>query len=220
MIWGKGKDAKGKDAKAKGGDAAASANSAAPANSGAPRFDPAAEVMQAVATPAANAAADAAKSGAGKAMSAAAQHAQFAQLFSQAVAVLMRDPNYKNLPLHELEYLLPPIITGQCAIANAKAAEGGPYVPVALALWARVSPTVDKRLSENLDKNVSLKTSEWSSGDIPWLITLAGAPKALPGFVKQLCDKQFNGQKVKMRGTDPSGKRIVQYVTAGSTPAA
>lgn len=150
---------------------------------------------------------------AAKSITATAQQAQFAQLFSQAVAVLMRDQNYKNLPLRELEFLLPPIMGGQCAIANAKATADGPFVPVAMALWAKVSPAVDQQLGENLDKPVRLKPGDWTSGNIPWLITLAGSPPALASFVKQLCQKEFKGQSVKMRSTDKSGARTVQVLT-------
>ena len=153
-----------------------------------------------------------------KSVGTAAQQAQFAQLFSQAVAVLMRDANFKNLPLKDLEFLLPPIMVGHCAIANAQTGEKGPFVPVALALWAKVSPAVDKRLSENLDLPIELKPNEWTSGSIPWLITLAGSTRAFPTFVKQLCENQFNGQQVKMRGADRSGKRSVQIVTASKMP--
>jgi hemolysin-activating ACP:hemolysin acyltransferase len=205
MMWGKGKT---KDAKAE------SVVNAAPAGNAAAAHQPAARTVTPPAEPA-----PPATDMAGKSMAAAAQHAQFAQLFSQAVAVLMRDPNYKNMPLHDLEFLLPPIIAGQCAVANARITENGPLVPVALALWAKVSTSVDKRLSENLDKPVSLTAGEWKSGTIPWMITLAGAQPALVGFVKQLCEKEFNGQNVKMRAADKDGKRSVQFLAAGKAHA-
>lgn len=203
MMWGKGKS---KDAKAESTANAAPVN-AAPPNGNAAAASPPAEPAQ----PAADVT--------GKSMAAAAQHAQFAQLFSQAVAVLMRDPNYKNMPLHDLEFMLPPIIAGQCAVANARISENGPLVPVALALWARVSPDVDRRLSQHLDKPVALTAGEWKSGTIPWMITLAGAQPALVGFVKQLCEKEFNGQNVKMRAADKDGKRSVQFLAAGKAHA-
>jgi hemolysin-activating ACP:hemolysin acyltransferase len=206
MIWGKGKS--GKATAAEGTTAPQSKSNGGEAKSAVP------DVASAPASGGTKPAA-AAKNAA----AAAQQQAQFAQLFSQAVAVLMRDANYKNLPLRELEFLLPPIMVGHCAIANAKSTADGPFVPVALALWARVSPAVDKRLSESLDKPIELKPNEWTSGSIPWLITLAGSPKALPAFVKQLCDQQFKGQQVKMRAADKSGKRSVQLLSAGKPPA-
>jgi hemolysin-activating ACP:hemolysin acyltransferase len=156
---------------------------------------------------------------ANKSIASTAQHQQFAALFSQAVAVLMRDNNYKNMPLRELEHLLPPIMVGQCAIANTKAGADGPLVPVALALWAKVSPEIDKRLGENLDKPVGLRPNEWTSGNIPWLVTIAGASQVLAPFLKQLCEKEFPGLPVKLRASDEAGVRSVQILPP-STPAA
>ena len=165
----------------------------------------------AVPTDAANAAANI-TAAANKSMTSTAQHQQFAALFSQAVAVLMRDNNYKNMPLKELEHLLPPIMVGQCAIANTKAGADGPLVPVALALWAKVSPEVDQRLGQNLEKPIGLRPNEWTSGNIPWLVTIAGSAQVLTPFIKQLCEKEFPGQPVKLRASDEAGVRSVQVL--------
>ena len=147
-----------------------------------------------------------------------APQSRMAQAFSQIVAVLMRDPGYRNLRIADLEHLvLPPVMAGQFRLAlgtrmpdAGKAQQGGIYVPVAVALWARVSPQVDKGLSENLDKPVWLRPSEWTSGDIVWLMAAAGQPSALPEFLKQLAENQFKGQQVKMRLGGPDGKFVVQ----------
>jgi hemolysin-activating ACP:hemolysin acyltransferase len=141
-----------------------------------------------------------------------------AQAFSQIVAVLMRDPGYRNLRIADLEHLvLPPVMAGQFKLAlgtrmpdAGKAQPGGIYVPVAVALWARVSPQVDKGLSENLDKPLWLRPSEWTSGDIIWLMATAGQPSALPEFLKQLAEKEFKGRQVKMRLGGSDGKFVVQ----------
>jgi cytolysin-activating lysine-acyltransferase len=135
------------------------------------------------------------------------RQARMAQSFSQVVAVLMRDPNFRNMRLAELEWLvLPAVMSGQFKLAHArvqpgtgKADRSGVLVPMAVALWARVSPSVDKTLSENLDKPVQIKATEWASGDIPWLIAVAGNPNSVPAFLKQLAEHDFKGQQVKMR---------------------
>ena len=148
----------------------------------------------------------------------AAQKAQarsdrYAQDFSQAIAVLMRDANYKNLRLADLEWLvIPPLLAGQARVALMRPREDGPLVPAAVALWARVSAEVDKRLTDNLDKPPLLKAQEWTSGDIIWLITLAGAPGALATFVPQLREMAFKGQSVKVRAQDKDGKTVVQVM--------
>jgi hypothetical protein len=81
--------------------------------------------------------------------------------------------------------------------------------PAAVALWARVSPLVDKALSENLDKGVRLSPGAWTSGDILWLIAIGGHPRAVPAFLRQLREHEFKDKAVKMRRRMPDGTRIV-----------
>src|SRR5262245_334295 len=116
-----------------------------------------------------------------------ARQLRLAQSFSQVVAVLMRDPNFRNLKIADLEWLiLPPLMAGQFRLAHAtsqpKAAkaeagkttqgttQGGISIPVAVALWARVSPEIDKALTENLDKQARLRPNQWASGNNLWLM--------------------------------------------------
>jgi hemolysin-activating ACP:hemolysin acyltransferase len=147
---------------------------------------------------------------------------RFAQSFAQIVSVLMRDPNYRSLAIADLEWLvLPAVAAGQFRLAHATmAAEGmpaegaaaeqrGALVPAAVALWARVSPLVDKALSENLDKGVRLNPGAWTSGDILWLIAIGGHPRAVPAFLKQLREHEFKDRPVKMRRRMPDGARVV-----------
>ena len=128
--------------------------------------------------------------------------------FSQIVAVLMRDPNFRNLRLADLEWLvLPSVVLGQFSLAHAKqqtepiqpgGTEGGAMlVPVGLALWAYVSPGVHEQLSN--DPNRQIRASEWASGKIPWLIAVAGTTAALPSFLRQLQSSEFKGKTVTMR---------------------
>ena len=95
-----------------------------------------------------------------------------AQTFAQAVAVLMRDRNFRSMRLADLEWLvLPPVMAGQfrlaqapAPLARAGAGEGGVLVPVAVALWARVSPEIDKRLSDDLEKPLHLRSNRMGLG--------------------------------------------------------
>jgi hemolysin-activating ACP:hemolysin acyltransferase len=205
MLWGKGKT---------GNNGGAPVDAPPQSSVNGPSAQQAAQPATQQAAPPVDAAAAAANitAAANKSMASAAQHQQFAALFSQAVAVLMRDKNYQHMPLKELEHLLPPIMVGQCAIANTKAGAEGPLVPVALALWAKVSPEVDRRLGENLDKPIGLRPNEWTSGNIPWLVTIAGASQVLAPFLKQLCEKEFPGKPVKLRASDEAGVRSVQIL--------
>ena len=72
-------------------------------------------------------------------------------------------------------------------------------VPTAVALWARVSPAVDERLSKQLDKPMVLRPNEWVSGDSLWMVATAGDPRVVPGFLKQLNESIFAGKTVKLR---------------------
>ena len=52
-----------------------------------------------------------------------ARQARFAQAFAQVVAVLMRDPGFRSMPLADLEWLvLPAVMSGQLRVAQAPAA--------------------------------------------------------------------------------------------------
>ena len=152
---------------------------------------------------------------------------RFAQSFAQIVSVLMRDPGYRSLAIADLEWLvLPAVAAGQFRLAHAPmpaegmpaegmpadgavAQERGALVPAAVALWARVSPLVDKALSETLDKGVRLSPGAWTSGDIVWLIAIGGHPRAVPAFLKQLREHEFKDRPVKMRRRMPDGARVV-----------
>jgi cytolysin-activating lysine-acyltransferase len=150
------------------------------------------------------------------AMAEAAKKSRFAQVFANAIAVLMRDVNYRELRLKDLEHLLlPPVIAGQCAVAQAKSGKDGPLIPIAVALWARVSPAIDKKLSADLDKPVNLRPNDWVSGDNVWMIMLAGDQKALPGFLQELLAKDLKGKSVKIRTTAKDGTRSVRVLSTG-----
>lgn len=198
MIWGKGKTDK----------ASKQTPNEAPNDATAPAAPPVAD------PPAVPPEADAQSAGQRKsylAMAETSQKARFAQLFSQGVAVLMRDQNYRNMPIGNLEFLLvPAVATGQCVIAHTKIGDKGPTVPVAIALWASVSDAVDKALGENLEKPPQLKPADWTSGSNTWLITLAGEPSIMNGFMQQLLQKDLKGKTVKMRTIDKAGRREVR----------
>ncbi|MET0653872.1 MAG: toxin-activating lysine-acyltransferase [Hyphomicrobiaceae bacterium] len=159
-----------------------------------------------------------------------ARQAHMGQAFSQVIAVLMRDPSFRQVRLADLEWLvIPPLMCGQYKLAQApvqqltgqqpdtaKPQEGGVLVPVAVGLWARVSAQVDKRLAETLDKNVRLRPSEWTSGEYLWLMAVAGDPRAVPHFVEQLAKSEFKGKQVKMRLRGADGKITIKTIGAAS----
>jgi cytolysin-activating lysine-acyltransferase len=127
--------------------------------------------------------------------------------FAQIVSILMHSPRYRHYTLGDLEWLvLPPLLTGQCSVAEAKSKDNGASVPVAVALWASVSPEVDQRLTENLNTPIRLRPDEWRSGDILWLIDAVGDRRVVPGLLKQVADNTLKGREIKVRGRGEGGK--------------
>jgi hemolysin-activating ACP:hemolysin acyltransferase len=155
-----------------------------------------------------------------------AKQNQFAESFAQIVAVFMRDRSFRALPIGELEWMiLPPLMQGQFALAHAPVPQGNgkgqgkkptPHLPVALAVWARVSPSIDKSLTEDLDTPIKLQPADWASGDNVWLLVLAGDQRAHPRLLAQLCQTEFKGRQVKMRKRGPDGKIVVERIGASS----
>jgi cytolysin-activating lysine-acyltransferase len=156
---------------------------------------------------------------------------RMAQNFSQIVAVLMRDKNFKNLRIADLEWLvLPAILAGQFRLAHARSQSGTKkkegvrtgFAPVAVALWARVSLEVDKLLSS--EKPAQLQPSQWTSGDIHWLLVAAGDERAIPTFLKQFAKNELRGKEMKLRAPRPDGtfvvKTVGEYLAKDDTAAA
>ena len=161
------------------------------------------------ATPAAAAASEATAGGPAseEARRRAAAAVRHSLAFAQIVSILMHSPRYRHYTLGDLEWLvLPPLLTGQCSVAEAKSKENGASVPVAVALWASVSADVDRRLTENLNTPIRLRPDEWRSGDILWLIDAVGDRRVVPGLLKQLADNTLKGREIKVRGRGEGGK--------------
>src|SRR5215468_11240362 len=138
--------------------------------------------------------------------------------FTQVVGVLMRSPHYKQYTIGDLEWLvIPPVMAGQFRIGEAKPDSAqGAAVPVAVVLWASVSPEVDRRMMEGDNTSFQLKPEEWKSGDIPWLVHAAGETRFVRSVVDQMTKTTFKGRKVKVRGRDRDGNLKV-HVLDGTT---
>src|SRR5206468_3354147 len=110
-----------------------------------------------------------------------------------------------------LEWLVvPALATGQWRVVRAQSKQKGVPFPVAVALWARVSAEVDKKLSENLHVPIRLRPDEWQSGDILWLVDAVGDPRAVPQLLKQLLDTSFKGREVKVRAAGEDDRSAVR----------
>lgn len=138
---------------------------------------------------------------------------KLAVAFGEIVSVLMRSESHRTQMLMDLEWLVLPVIaSGQFKIAGAQSKTIGYLVPVAVVMWARVSPEVDKRLAANLQQPVRLKPAEWMSGDIHWLVEAVGDPRVVGPMLKSLAEKEWNGQQVKFRSRGEKGEAVVRVI--------
>jgi cytolysin-activating lysine-acyltransferase len=141
--------------------------------------------------------------------------------FGEIVSVLMRSPQFRGMPLQEVEALVvPAVMSGQFLVAEAQSKSKGFVTPVAIALWATVSAEVDQRLGQDLDKPFRLAPNEWRSGEIAWLITIAGDGRIISPMLKQLQEATLKGRPLKMRIKDKDGKVTVGTFAPGAAETA
>lgn len=133
--------------------------------------------------------------------------------FGEIVAVLMRSENFRQHTLADLEWLvLPAVLTGQFTLAEAQSRQIGLTSPVALILWAQVSPEIDQRLSENLDQPLRLQLQDWKSGDIPWVTAVAGDAKIVEAMFKTMLNQQWKDRRAKLRVRNAEGKTVIAMI--------
>jgi hemolysin-activating ACP:hemolysin acyltransferase len=152
-----------------------------------------------------------------KKRAAAAKHV--AASFGEIVTLLMRSAADKTVTLQDLEWMVVPgLLSGQFAVADAQSKETGAVMPVGAVLWAFVSAEVDQRLSGSLEQNVRLQPTEWRSGDIPWIVLAIGDPNVLGGLLQQLSGTVFAKQAPKMRARGADGKVTIGRLEFNGKP--
>ncbi len=143
--------------------------------------------------------------------------------FGEIVTVLMRSETYRHFSLSDLDWLvIPPVLTQQFVLAEARKGEDSIPAPIGVALWATVSPEVDQKLASNTTGPLRLRPDEWKSGDILWLIDAVGPPQVINGLIENLHKNVFKGRPLKVRGRDEEGKPVIkiQQLPAEGTPPA
>ena len=140
---------------------------------------------------------------------AAAKKQRFTEDFAHAIAVMMRTPKLRDMPVGDLEWLLlPALLAGQCRVAFSQSgAASGPIFPSALVLWACVSDAVDRLLDAG---TVKLSPADWTSGKNIWLIVTAGDKQGLAALVEKLQEKEFIGRQAKIRTQQTDGTFVVR----------
>ncbi len=137
--------------------------------------------------------------------------------------VFSKSPAHKHYSLADIEWMiLPAVVTGQVYVADAQHKESGARVPVAVVLWARVSTETDQRLAASPDQKIRLRPDEWQSGDIFWIIDVAGDPQAIEIALRQLAATTFKDRPAKIVSVDAQGRPRVELLgnlTAGNEAA-
>jgi cytolysin-activating lysine-acyltransferase len=145
---------------------------------------------------------------------------QAAAALGEVVSLLMRSPSEKSHMLSDLEWMvMPAIMTGQYAVADAQSKTSGAVMPVGAVLWAFVSPEIDRQLTENATQPLRLQPKDWRSGDIPWIVMAIGDPKVLGGLLQNLAKSVFKDRPAKMRAKGPDGKVMVGKLEVGPDPS-
>lgn len=138
---------------------------------------------------------------------AAALSKTLSSAFGQIVSIFMRSPARRDLSLADLELaVLPALTAGQVSIAEAQSKVSGLMTPMAVILWASVSPEVDERIAAQAAKPVLLGRADWTSGDIIWVMEAIGERRVLGEMFRRLAKDKWQGKRVKVRTRRSSGK--------------
>lgn len=133
-----------------------------------------------------------------------------AAAYGAIVSLYSRSPLHRNLTLGELDAAVAtPVVRRQFAIADRTNPNSGAVAPVAVVLWAFVSPEVDARLSTSQDELLKLKADEWQSGDIAWIIDVTGDARSAGNILRELAGSVFKDRPPKMRARSDDGKFTV-----------
>lgn len=125
---------------------------------------------------------------------------QISASFGEIVAVLLRSPSHRKLPLTVLEAIaVPAVMTGQFALAESRSMTHGYQAPVAVVVWACVSSEIDRRLAQDPSQLNKLAQADWKSGDIIWIVDAVGQKEAVRGLIEHLRKDRFAGKQVRYR---------------------
>jgi cytolysin-activating lysine-acyltransferase len=113
----------------------------------------------------------------------AAVRSQVRESFGQVVMAMMMMPRYRNQTIADLQHLvLEPLIRDRIAIAYPGGSQDNALADIAgMAIWASVSEEVDSRIREQIREGIfplRLKSEDWTSGSINWLIDVIAPDQA------------------------------------------
>ncbi len=121
--------------------------------------------------------------------------------FGEIVALLSRSSYFRHMSLVDLEWLvIPPLMHNQVSTVRGKVKDQeGLTIPLGLALWARVSEEVDKKLEAQKQANAPFRLApqEWKSGNIPWLLAVVAPKEVGQALVEKLESTMAKGTSIK-----------------------
>jgi hemolysin-activating ACP:hemolysin acyltransferase len=124
--------------------------------------------------------------------------------------VFSKSPAHKHYSLADIEWMiLPAVVSSQAYIAEMQHNETGARAPVAAVTWAYVSVDIDQQLRSAFGQRVKLDPRSWKSGEIAWLIDMAGEPRALAASLDHLNRTAFKDRAVNLWTRGPTGEKRV-----------
>lgn len=108
------------------------------------------------------------------------------ETFGQVVMAMMGLPRYRHQSVMDLGHIvLEPLIRDRIAVAHS-ANEKTANDVAGIAIWASVSEEVDAQIVEQIKAGVfpiRLKSDEWNSGNINWLLDVLATDRETTGAV-------------------------------------
>lgn len=137
----------------------------------------------------------------GPTTAAGAPNATVSDVFGQIVWLMSQSVAHKNFFISDLEWMvMPPMLLRQFRIFPGK------NQPMGVALWASLSPEVEKRLEAG---GTRLAPQEWKSGESLWLVDLIAPFGHQETMLEDIKKTIFAGKRFKMHVNLPEGRKVV-----------
>jgi hemolysin-activating ACP:hemolysin acyltransferase len=134
--------------------------------------------------------------------------------------VFSRSPAHKHFSLADIEWvILPAVVHGQFHVAETANTEFGFRAPIAVVTGALVSEEVDQRLRGEGPRRARLRPDEWKTGDIGWIIDLAGDQRGLAVAIDWLKAGPFKGKTANIAARDATGAALVLKIEDWFAPS-
>ena len=127
-----------------------------------------------------------------------------AHLLGEIVWLLVQSPSHRHLFLSDLEWsVIPALKLRQVYLFRSKGRIVG------LAIWAKVSEEVDKRLSSGINR---LAPNEWNSGEKLWLIDMITPFSGAERLLGELKSRLFPNEAMKVIVAGENGKTTIKAI--------